>query len=260
MPLTPRRAEIGVDVGARSFTGSYQHLARAQKGHARGAPGYSVYVNRRLGRVLAALAHGWGWTPNQVTMVSALHTLAGLALLIALPAAWWTGFAVAVLLALGYAWDSADGQLARLRGGGSLAGEWLDHFVDAAKLASLHLVVLVSLWLHVPTLTSGWLLVPLCYSAVSVTTFFGMLLNDLLKAKAGTVSTHARGGGTLGRSMVLLPTDYGVLCLCFLLWGWTAGFLAGYGALAVINALFLGLASVKWFREIRGLDTIENEP
>ncbi|HLR44839.1 MAG TPA: CDP-alcohol phosphatidyltransferase, partial [Brevibacterium sp.] len=29
---------------------SYRQLAYAQKGHARGAPAYSVYVNRRLGR------------------------------------------------------------------------------------------------------------------------------------------------------------------------------------------------------------------
>src|SRR5699024_9652783 len=179
------------DVVVRSFAGSYQRLATAQKGHARGAPGYSVYVNRKVGRVLAALAYGWGWTPNQVTAVSALHTLAGLALTTVLPRVWWSGLLIAVLLALGYAWDSADGQLARLRGGGSLAGEWLDHFVDAAKVASLHLVVLVGLWRHVPDLPSSWLVVPLCFSVISVTTFFGMLLNDLLKGKAGVASTHA---------------------------------------------------------------------
>ncbi|MEE3703953.1 hypothetical protein V2H43_11125, partial [Pasteurella multocida] len=108
---------------AEAFQDVHRRLASAQKGHARGAPAYSVYVNRRLGRVLAAAAFGWGWTPNRVTAVSAAHSFAALVLLLALPPAWWTGVLVAGLLVLGYAWDSADGQVARLRGGGSLAGE-----------------------------------------------------------------------------------------------------------------------------------------
>ena len=121
---------------SESFVEAHRRLAAAQKGHARGAPAYSVYLNRRLGRVLAAAAFRWGWTPNQVTAVSAAHTFVGIALLLALPVQWWSGVIVALLLVLGYAWDSADGQVARLRGGGSLAGEWLDHFVDAIKIAS----------------------------------------------------------------------------------------------------------------------------
>ncbi|MFI8592964.1 CDP-alcohol phosphatidyltransferase family protein [Microbacterium sp. NPDC078428] len=241
---------------SETFAVSYRRLAAAQKGHARGAPGYSVYVNRRAGRVLATLAHGWGLTPNQVTLVSAAHTLVGLVVLAVAPAQAWTGVVVAVLLALGYAWDSADGQLARLRGGGSLAGEWLDHFVDAVKIASLHLVVLVALWLHTPYRDSAWLVVPLLFSVVAVVSFFGMLLNDLLKGKKGVASTHARGGGTFARSMLLVPTDYGLLCLVFLLWGWTTGFLWVYTLLLVANGAFLALATVKWFREIRALDRV----
>lgn len=237
-----------------TFADSVRQLRTAQKGHARGAPAYSVYVNRRIGGVLAAAAHRWGWSPNGVTGLSALHTFVGLALLVALPANWWTGLIVAVLLTLGYAWDSADGQLARLQGASSLAGEWLDHFVDALKIASLHLAVLVALWLHTPAGGSAWGLVPLGFSVVAVVTFFGMLLNDLLKGKVGVASTHARGEGTLGRSMLLLPTDFGVLCLAFVLWGWNPGFLVAYAALALANAAFLALAAVKWYREIRAID------
>ncbi|MFA4841221.1 MAG: CDP-alcohol phosphatidyltransferase family protein [Agrococcus sp.] len=244
---------------SESFSDVHARLASAQKGHARGAPAYSVYVNRRLGRVFAAAAYRWGWTPDGVTALSAAHTFAGLVVLLALPAAWWTGLLVAILLALGYAWDSADGQVARLRGGGSLAGEWLDHFVDAIKIAALHLAVLVALWWHTPLRDTSfpdtaWLLVPIGFSIVGVVTFFGMLLNDLLKGKAGVPSTHARGGGTAGRSLLLLPTDFGVLCLVFVLWGWTTGFLWAYAALALANAAFLGLAAVRWFREIRAID------
>ena len=237
-----------------TFAAAYRELAAAQKGHARGAPGYSVYVNRRIGRMLAAAAFRWGISPNQATGISAAHTFGALVLLMVLPATWWSGLLVAVLLALGYAWDSADGQIARLRGGGSLAGEWLDHFIDALKIASLHLVVLLALHLHTPLAGSPWLLVPLVYSVVAVVTFFGMLLNDLLKQKKGVASTHSRGGGTFLRSMMLLPTDFGLLCVVFVLWGWTAGFLVVYAALAAFNGLFLALAAVKWFREIRALD------
>lgn len=237
-----------------SFAMSYRRLSRAQKGHARGAPGYSVYVNRRVGRVLAASANAWGLTPNIVTMISAAHTFAGIAILLVAPAAWWTGLVVAALLALGYAWDSADGQLARLQGGGSLAGEWLDHFVDAVKVASLHLAVLVALWLHTPYRDTPWLIVPMLFSIVGVVTFFGMLLNDLLKGKKGVPSTHARGGGTFGRSMLLVPTDYGLLCLIFALWGWASGFLWVYTLLMVLNGAFLVLAAAKWFREMRAID------
>jgi phosphatidylglycerophosphate synthase len=237
-----------------SFAAAHRQLAAAQKGHARGAPAYSVYLNRRLGRVLAAAAYRVGITPNQATAISAVHTLAAFVALLALPVQWWTGIIVAALLMLGYAWDSADGQIARLSGGGSLAGEWLDHFVDAVKIASLHLIVLLGLQLHTPLAGTAWLLIPLVFSVVSVVSFFGMLLNDLLKQKKGAVSTHSRGGGTFLRSMLLLPTDFGFLCLVFVLWGWSSGFLFVYGLLAVANTGFLMLAAFKWFREIRALD------
>lgn len=237
-----------------TIVASYRRLAGAQKGHARGAPAYSVYVNRRVGRLLAALGHRVGMTPNQATLISALHTVAGLLVLLLVPPAAWVGVVVALLLALGYAWDSADGQLARLRGGGSLSGEWLDHFVDAFKLAALHLVVLVALWWHTPLRDSPWLLVPLVYSVIQVVTFFGMLLNDLLKSKVGAQSTHARGGGTFARSMLLAPTDYGLLCVIFVLWGWTSAFAWVYLVMCLLNGGFLMLAAVKWFREIRTLE------
>ncbi len=240
---------------SETIAAAYRRLAAAQKGHARGAPAYSVYINRRIGRVLAALAFRAGWTPNGVTLVSAVHTFLAIALLIALLATWWSGLLIAILFVLGYAWDSADGQLARLRGGGSLAGEWLDHFVDAVKIASLHLAVLLGLQLHTPLAGTAWLLIPLVFSVVAVVTFFGMLLNDLLKGKKGVASTHARGGGTLLRSTILLPTDFGVVCLVFLFWGWTPIFVALYALLAGLNLLFLIAAAVKWFREIRALDT-----
>ena len=55
-------------------------LSRAQKSRA-GAPLYSRVVNRPVGRVLAAVAHRLGASPDQVTVLSALCTYTGIALI-----------------------------------------------------------------------------------------------------------------------------------------------------------------------------------
>src|SRR5690349_18876650 len=159
-----------------------RQLSHAQK-TAKGAPAYSRFVNRRAGRYLAAAAYQAGRTPNQVTAVSAAFSAAAIALVALLPPSAVLGVVVAVLLALGYALDSADGQLARLRGGGTPAGEWLDHVVDAAKIASLHLALLVGLYRS--GTRGGELLLPLAFSAVATVLFFATLLNDALRARHG---------------------------------------------------------------------------
>src|SRR5699024_10930791 len=149
--------------GGTVIVESYRQLAYAQKGHARGAPAYSVYVNRRLGRALAAGAHGLGLTPNQVSLVSAAHSFAAILLIALVPASIPAGFFIALLLVLGYAWDSADGQVARLRGGGSAQGEWLDHFIDTLKISSLHVAVLIGLFRGLPEGAEVLLLIPLAF-------------------------------------------------------------------------------------------------
>jgi phosphatidylglycerophosphate synthase len=238
---------------SESMRDTLSRLASAQKGRARGAPGYSVYVNRPVGRVLAAIAYKIGLTPNQVTVVSAVFTFAGIAIIALAPITWWSGVLAWLLLALGYAWDSADGQVARLRGGGSLAGEWLDHFVDAIKISTLHLAVLVALS-RVEGLAPAWLLVPIGFTIVANTTFFAMILNDLLKGKRGVASAHNTGGASPLRSILLLPTDYGILVLAFVVWGWTPVFLVVYALLFAAATLFLLMAAVKWFREMNRID------
>ena len=101
---------------------SVRALSAAQKSNA-GAPLYSRVINRPVGRLLAAVAHRVGLTPDQVTLLSACCTYLGIALI----ALWRPSAAAAVatslLLMLGYALDSADGQLARLRHGGGQARE-----------------------------------------------------------------------------------------------------------------------------------------
>ena len=248
-PAAPRRPAAD-----ESVPDTVRRLAGAQKG-AKGAPAYSRFVNRKLGRVLAALAFHAGLTPNGVTGLSAVCTFSGIATLALVAPSWGTGLLVAGLLVLGYALDSADGQLARLRGGGSPAGEWLDHMVDAGKTASLHLAVLVGLYRFEPVDRGPWLLVPLGFSVVSVVLFFATLLNEAMRAQHGAVTRAAASAErpSVLRSLLVAPTDYGVLCLVFLLLGAPTVFLGVYGLLFLATAAFLVVASLKWFGEMGGL-------
>ena len=199
-----------------------RRLAAAQKG-ATGAPAYSRFVNRPLGRLFAALAFHAGLTPNAVTAVSAAFTTTGVALL----------------------------ALARLRGGGSPAGEWLDHMVDAAKASSLHLAVLIG-WYRADVVDEVWLLVPLGYCVVDAVTYFGTMLNEALRAQHGVATRAQRTAQRVGvgRSLLTLPTDYGLLACVFVLFGAPVLFVPTYTVLFLAAAGFLALASVKWFREM----------
>jgi len=249
-PTTPRAG----------FRAAMAQLRGAQKS-ARGGPPYSIFVNRPLGRVLAALAFQAGLTPNQVTALSALATFVGVGLLAAAPATWLTGVVVAVLLVLGYALDSADGQLARLRGGGSLQGEWLDHTVDSLKVVVVHLAVLVTWYLHLD-LATGWLLVPLAFAVASSVHFFGMILVDLLaRATRAELALAAPTKTAPGASTALLklPTDYGVFCLATVLLGAHVLFVGVYTLLAVATVGYTLLVVVKWRRDVLALDALRVE-
>ncbi len=169
-------------------------------------------------------------------------------LLVVLPPTIALGVGVSVLLAMGYALDSADGQLARLRGGGRPVGEWLDHTVDMAKTVLLHGAVLIG-WLRFEGI--GWqqALLPVGFAAVSVVAFFGWLLVDLLRRSTpGAPSGDKPQGAPLARSLLRLPSDYGLLLWIFVLWG-TPLFGWVYGALLAANAAILALALPVWFRQ-----------
>ena len=236
------------------------HALKSRQKSGKGAPAYSRFVNRRLGRYLAAAAYQVGLTPNAVTALSALCSFAAIALLAVLPPSIPLAITVTAGLVLGYALDSADGQLARLSGGGSVSGEWLDHMIDCAKLSSLHLAVLISLYRTVELPNPAWLLVPIGFTVVAAVAFFAMILNDQLRRVKGLPSGQdatAQPGlaaSTL-RSLLVIPTDYGVLCLTFVLLGWPIAFFTAYTVLFAGSTGYLFLACVKWFREMRALDT-----
>lgn len=251
---------VPVAPGSRGFGDVMTQLRGAQKS-ARGGPPYSIFVNRPIGRVLAALAFRVGLTPDQVTALSAVATFAGIVLLAAAPATWPTGVGVAVLLVLGYALDSADGQLARLRGGGSLRGEWLDHTVDSLKVVVVHLAVLVT-WFTRFDLPTPWLAVPLAFATASSVHFFGMILVDLLaratRAELG-VPAPAKVAPGASSALLKLPTDYGVLCLAMLLLGAHPVFVGVYTVLAAATVGYTLLVVVKWRRDVVALDTLRAE-
>lgn len=219
----------------------------------KGAPAYSRWVNRWLGRRLAAAANVAGMTPNAVTGLSAAFTFVGIAAIGLVRPAPVVGVLIGLALVLGYALDAADGQLSRLQGSGSRAGEWLDHVVDAIKTASLHLAVLVAAF-RFYEVADAWLLVPLAYSVVSVVFFFAMTLTDQLRRAArgkDGMFLAADGSSSVLYSVAVSPTDYGVLCVALGLIGWPRAFVPVYTLLLVANAAFVLVALPKWYREMR---------
>jgi len=229
-----------VQVSAEKLTyrDAVARLRFAQKPKAQ-TPAYLRFVNRRLGGYLAAGAFVRGWTPNHLTAISAGLSLLGALGIALVHPSFWLGVLVSLALLAGFAFDSADGQLARLRGGGSPAGEWLDHVVDAVKSCVLHSAVLIGAYRFVPDLSAWVLLLPLVFLTAYVTLAFASMLRDqLLRARAKDRGPAEDGDDSLIRGLLLLPIDYGTLCLAFLLLGAPKVFLAGYGVLAVLNVLF----------------------
>jgi phosphatidylglycerophosphate synthase len=227
-----------------------ERLKRHQKSSA-GAPAYSRFVNRPLGRFLAAAGYHLRLTPDAVTLISAVWSGIGIGLLFTTRPTISMGIAVAVLLALGYAFDAADGQLARLGGGGSAAGEWLDHVVDCAKVSLLHAAVLVSL--ERTGVPRAWLYVPLGFLVVANLFFFTYIVGALLFRDHGGGARPPSASSSVLRSLAALPTDYGLLCAVFLLWGVPSVFLGVYGLLLLGTMGYLALALPKRFRELKAL-------
>ena len=227
-------------------------LSRAQKPSA-GTPAYSRFVNRRIGRVFAAAAFLGHRTPNQVSLASGFCSLVGIVLVATIRPSLGLALVVTALLVLGYGLDSADGQLARLRGGGSPLGEWLDHMIDSIKIVLLHSAVLISFYRFDAFSNELVLLIPLAYVCMSSVLFFGLILIDQLRRRHSASSKPNERGDSVVKSLLIAPTDYGILCLVFLTFGTPSLFIVLYGALLVANLLFLAAAIGKWYREMAAL-------
>lgn len=239
-------------------TGTVLRELRGAQKSAKGVSLYSRYVNRPAGRVLAAGAYRAGLTPNQVTLISSLFTYGAVAAVALVEPSWTLAVLVYAALAAGFAFDSADGQLARLTGRGGPDGEWLDHVVDCGKLLLVHTAVLISFYRFGELPSEAWLLLPLGFQLAAVVTFCAGLLREHLGKAAASARGPSWAAAPAGpvsrvRAVALLPADYGVFCLVFLLLGDETVFRMGYAALAAVHALFLVLFLGKWFRELKAL-------
>src|SRR6476620_4567707 len=235
-------------------------LGTAQKSN-RGAGPYSRLVNRPLGRQFAVIAVLLGLSPTQVSAVSAAFSYAGIAVIATVRPTVGIAILIAALLIVGYALDSADGQVARVTGRGTVAGEWIDHMIDAAKISALHCAIAVC-WFRFYDISHGFLLIPLGYAVVASVFFFGIVLADLLRrierVKAGgtavtTSSVNPNEPAPWLRSLLVLPNDYGLLCVVIALLAARHVFVAVYTVLFAANAVLLAIGSVRWYRELRQL-------
>ena len=227
-------------------------LLAAQKSN-RNAPAYSRWINRPLGRVFAATGYKLGLGPNAISVISATFSFSAIVLIAVGTPSIGHGLLVSLLLVLGYALDSADGQVARLQGGGSLAGEWLDHVFDAVKTTSFHLAIAI-MWFRHP---EGWgvasTLIPLIFTLQAAVWFFTIILTDLLLRNAGAKQQTLaidEGRQPIWTSLAGIPADYGFLCLAMALLGWYPLWRWLYVLLAVANVLILALQLVRWYRRV----------
>jgi phosphatidylglycerophosphate synthase len=226
---------------------SLQSLAAAQKS-SRGVPAYTLHVNRPLGRLVAAAAYELRVTPNQVTTASGVLSLAGILVVALVHPSVAAGIAAAALLALGYVFDSADGQLARLRGSGGPVGEWYDHVLDCAKTVALHGALLISTYRFVIDPPAWHLLLPLGFQLVGAVLFFSTVLAEqLLRSRATTGSAPP---ASPVRAFLMLPVDFGVICLAFAFLGVPQVFWPFYAVLLAAASGFLLLSLTQSYRRL----------
>jgi phosphatidylglycerophosphate synthase len=227
----------------RSYREALERLTSAQKPGA-GEPAYLRWVNRGLGRAGAALAYVARLTPNQVTGVSALCSVAGMLVLASADASAVAAIVATALLLAGYALDSADGQLARLTGSGSVAGEWLDHVIDAVRLPLFHLAVAVYLLRESGSL--GLASIGVAFSLLASAWFFAQTLAEKLAPEAPDTRPEA----PTWVSFAKLPYDVGVLYLIVLTSAWPTVF---FGAYVTLFAITAAVALLSMARKYRGL-------
>jgi phosphatidylglycerophosphate synthase len=190
-------------------------------------------------------------SPDAVTTASAMFSAIAITLLIVAEASVTVGIVVAVLLAVGYLLDSADGQVARLSGRSSAAGEWLDHVVDSIRGPAIHLALLVGLERQDDA--PRWVLgIALAFALVAVGVFMSQVLGEQLTVRAGESPADASAGPW--RSVLLIPVDSGTLCWLFVFWGWRPIFCGLYSLLFFMNVVY-ALASVRRkFRRLKDID------
>ena len=210
----------------------------------RGGGLFSEAVSQRLGALIARTGHRLGASPTVLTLVNLLVGLAASVTVIALAgpvadgsvAGWAVGLAALVGWQLAYAFDCADGQLARVTGRTSPAGARLDVLCDVAAQIALVTALAATASAQRPG-TPAWLL------AAFAGTWMVNLVTSVLQAgpRAASMVTST----SLPVRLAKLVRDYGaVIALAGLVltaapW-WTVWLIAAF---TVVNGGFL-LASI----------------
>lgn len=246
---------VGDRYPLRSLVGrvatAVDQLASAQKPGG-GVPAYMRWVNRSVARRIAAVSYVAGLSPDAVTWISLLWSVLAMAMLLFVPAVWWAGVIIAILLATAFAFDSADGQLARLTGRSGARGEWLDHVVDSLRTPALHVVVACAVWVKFGNIALAVLALVM---ALSLSTQFmsQMLAEQLIRRSAGP-QAQRRGGNR--QSWILLPTDPGIWAWMFVLWGFPPVFAVAYGLMSALNFVHVGVSLRRRYRDLSVLQKV----
>lgn len=232
---------------ATRFRHGYEVLRDRQKPGA-GVPAYTRWVNRAAARPVAAAAHAAGFSPNSMTFLSLGCSLVGFVALTVMDPRTFAGPLAAVFFAIAYLLDSADGQVARLSGRSSSAGEWLDHVVDAFRAPAMHVAVAVAAWRH--GLDDTVFLVALAMSIVVSGQFMSQILAEQLRRGQRAANSADPDSARKGQSWLLLPTDPGVWAWVFVIWSWQDAFAVTFVVLAFANLLHCLASLRRRFRQL----------
>lgn len=217
-------------------------------------PAYTRWVNRRAGRILAAAAYTVGLSPNQVTLISGAVSVVGIAILALAPVVFPVMVVVVLLLLLGHALDSADGQVARLAGESSIVGEWLDHVVDAGRLPVFHMAIALALWRSLDTDYRWLAVIGLVFALLVSTWFFAQILAAQLVGGAAASAAKPAKVPADWVSFAKLPSDIGTLYLLVLMLPVAVVFLPAYGLLFGYSVVMAAASLQRRYRQLKALD------
>lgn len=209
----------------------------------RGGGLFSEHVSQRAGARLALAAYRMGLSPAALTLaglgvgVGASVVLAALAPRAAageLPA-WVPGLAAALAWQLAYAFDCADGQLARVTGRTSAAGARLDILADVAVQVSIVTALGVTAASHAPA-TPAWLI------GLFAASWMVNLVTSVLAAGPAAASLVTSRSAAV--RVAKLVRDYGAVVLAGGLVATVAPAHTGWLllGLALLNSGFLGVS------------------
>jgi phosphatidylglycerophosphate synthase len=206
----------------------------------RGGGLYSEAVSQPVGAVIALVSARRGIAPTVLSLVNVILGVSASAVVVAFaePAAagglpgWLPGLVALVAWQLAYAFDCADGQLARVTGQTSAAGARLDVLCDIATQIALVTALCVATVVHRPG-TPAWLV------AVFASTWMVNLVTSVMQGGPNAASMVASRAPAV--RLVKLVRDYGAVILvagAVLTFapGWT---IVVIWAFTAVNGLFL---------------------